>query len=106
MVLHKELQPTVTNLTNLFLKVVQGLLALRLLFKLFGANTGTGFVSWVYEMTSPLLYPLRNVLPEQAHTTNYVLEISTILAMVFYALLALVVLWAAHRVAVPAAKRR
>ena len=100
-----SLRPTVSNVTNWFLKVTQSLLALRLIFELFGANMSTGFVSWVYEMTNPLLYPLRNLVPTQAHSTRYVLDVTVLGAMVLYGLVAVVVMKVANWAAVPAKRR-
>lgn len=51
------------NLLNFFTVVVESILGLRFLLKLFGANAGNGFVSWVYEMSDVLLDPFRGIFP-------------------------------------------
>lgn len=81
-----------TNLLSLFLAIVEGFLGLRFLFKLFGANAGNGFVSWVYDMSAALLEPFRGIFPARVFENQYVLEFSTLFAMLMYALLALLII--------------
>lgn len=81
------------NLLNLFTAVVEGFLALRFLFKLFGANGNSGFVQWVYDMSGALLAPFRGVFPTTVLENRYVLEFSTLFAMLMYAILALLLIW-------------
>ncbi len=76
------------NLINIFTAVVEGILGLRFLLKLFGAND-TGFVNWIYEMSQPLLAPFRGIFPSQVFENRYVLELTTLFAMLMYAILAL-----------------
>lgn len=78
-----------TNLINLFTAVVEGFLALRFIFRLFGANPDSGFVSWVYDMSDVLLEPFRGIFPTRVFENEYVLEFSTLFAMLMYAVLAL-----------------
>lgn len=68
-------------------------LALRLLLKLFGANASNGFVNWVYEMSGAILDPFRGIFPTQVFQSTYVLEFSTIFAMIIYALIAMVLVY-------------
>jgi YggT family protein len=94
------------NLLNLFITVVEGVLALRFLFKLFGGNTGAGFVAWIYEMSEVLLQPFRNIFPAHVFENTYVLELSVLFAMVMYAVLAMVVLWVVRLAADPVVVKR
>lgn len=91
-----------TSLLNLFIGAVEIILGLRFLLKLFGAND-TGFVNWVYEMSSPLLDPFRGIFPTKVFENNYVLEFSTLFAMIVYALIALIIVAAIDAVTSPAA---
>jgi uncharacterized protein YggT (Ycf19 family) len=95
------------NLLNFFTTVVEGFLALRFLLKLFGANQ-TGFVQWVYNMSEALLAPFRGIFPTQVIQNRYVLEFSTLFAMLMYAIVALLLLWVINWAspAVVVAKRR
>lgn len=91
-----------TNLVNLFLAIVQSFLGLRFLLKLFGANAGNGFVRWVYDMSGALLQPFRGIFPTHVLENRYVLEFSTLFAMMMYAILALILVWIIGLVTAPA----
>ena len=81
------------NLLNFFTAVVEGILGLRFLLKLFGANAGNGFVGWVYEMSDVLLEPFRGIFPAKVFENQYVFEFSTLFAMLMYAIIALLLMW-------------
>lgn len=81
------------NLLNFFTVVVESILGLRFLLKLFGANAGNGFVSWVYEMSDVLLDPFRGIFPAKVFENQYVFEFSTLFAMLMYAIGALLLMW-------------
>lgn len=60
-------------------------LALRFLFRLFGAEgAGDGFVAWLYETTAILLQPFRNVYPDTAVASKHAFEFVTLFAGVAY----------------------
>lgn len=80
------------NLLNFFTAVVEGFLGLRFLLKLFGANGDNGFVNWVFEMSGALLEPFRGVFPAKVFENQYVLEFSTLFAMLMYAIVALLLM--------------
>lgn len=103
------------NLLNLFVAVVEGFLGLRFVLKLFGANASTSFVSWIYDMSGVLLEPFRSIFPAKVFENQYVLEFSTLFAMLMYAILALILVALINFVTAsavaatdsrPAAKRR
>jgi hypothetical protein len=81
------------NLLNFFTAVVESVLGLRFLLKLFGANDGNGFVDWVYEMSGALLEPFRGIFPAKVFENQYVFEFSTLFAMLMYAIGALLLMW-------------
>ena len=67
------------------------LLAFRLVFKVLGANPGSGFVSFIYSITQIFLVPFTAIFRSavaQGIETKAVLEPGTIIAMVIYALIA------------------
>ncbi len=80
-----------TGLLNIFLGLVEGFLAIRFILKLFGANAANGFVSWIYEMSGALLDPFREIFPTKVFQSTFVIEFSTIFAMVVYAIIAVLV---------------
>lgn len=77
------------SLLNFVLAVFESFLALRFLLKLFGANPSNGFVNWVYEMSGVLLEPFRGIFPAKVFENTYVLEFSTLFAMLIYAIAAI-----------------
>jgi hypothetical protein len=81
------------NLLNFFTTVVESVLGLRFLLKLFGANADNGFVDWVYEMSGALLEPFRGIFPTKVFENQYVFEFSTLFAMLMYAIGALLLMW-------------
>lgn len=90
------------NLVNLFIGTVEGILGLRFVLKLFGANAGAGFVSWIYEMSSGLLDPFRGIFPNKVFENQYVFEFSTLFAMLIYAVAALLIVAVINAVSPPA----
>lgn len=76
-----------TNLIWWFFGVVEGLIGLRVLLKLLGANEGSPFTQFVYNITAPFLWPFQ-ALTATPSVGNIVLEIPAIVAMIVYALVA------------------
>jgi uncharacterized protein YggT (Ycf19 family) len=79
------------NLLSFFVTAVEGFLALRFLLKLFGANPTAPFVSWIYDMTQVLLEPFRGIFGAAVLENRYIVEFSTLFAMLMYAILALLI---------------
>jgi len=73
------------------LGVLEVLFAFRLLFKLFGANPDSGFVSFIYSVSSVFVSPFTTIFmsqPTPGIDTEAILEFGTIIAMIVYALIA------------------
>lgn len=70
--------------------IVEGLLAIRFIFKLAGANPGSSFVMFIYSITDVLTAPFRGIFrtaaTEGVETTS-VFEPATLIAMAIYALI-------------------
>lgn len=94
----------VQNITNFFVTLVVGFLGLRFVFRLFNANTGNAFVEWLYRVTDQLLEPFRGIFPTRELEPGYVIEFSTLFAMVAYALIGFLVLALVAALAAPAAE--
>ncbi|MCR4279942.1 MAG: YggT family protein [Candidatus Komeilibacteria bacterium] len=73
---------------NVIFGVIEILIGLRIILKLFGASTGAGFVQWVYETTQPLLTPFLGMFPSPRLEGGFVLEFSALFALIVYGLLA------------------
>jgi hypothetical protein len=69
------------------LGVVEVLLAFRFVFKVLGANPGTGFTNFIYSVTGTMVLPFRGIFPTPA-TGGSVLEWSTVIAGFVYLCLA------------------
>lgn len=80
------------QLVYLVFGVIDGLLIIRLLLKLLGANPTAGFANWVYNVTAFFLAPFKNILPTIG-TDQSQLEMSVVLAIIVYALIG----WAVGR---------
>lgn len=73
------------------LGVVEVLLAIRLIFKLLGANPSSPFVSFIYSLTQFGLLPFASIFRTavtKGIETQAVLEPATIIGMIVYALVA------------------
>lgn len=68
-----------------------GLIA-RFLLKVTAANAGSSFVAFIYNTTGPFVAPFRGIFADSA-SGNAVLEVSTIVAIVVWALIAFFVTW-------------
>lgn len=83
------------QLVYLIFGVIGGLLVIRLVLKLLGANPTAGFSNWDYNVTAFFLTPFKNILPTIGTETS-MLEMSVVLAILVYALLG----WAIGRLVV------
>lgn len=69
------------------LGVLDALLIIRFALKLLAANPDAGFTSFIYGITGPFVAPFQGVFPSPG-TQSSVLEVSTLLAIIVYALIA------------------
>lgn len=76
---------TTLKLTQTFVGLAELILGLRFIFQLFDADRSNGFVNWVYNMSAPLLEPIRGVFPAVEYSNNYVLDMPTLFAILAYA---------------------
>src|SRR5665647_325494 len=73
------------------LGILETLFAFRLIFKLLGANPGSTFVSFIYTISGVFLAPFNGIFRTAVNKgieTQSVLEPTTIIAMIVYALIA------------------
>lgn len=77
---------TASRVIALVFTVLEVLLLVRFTLKLLGANADQPFVSAIYGITEPLVGPFRGIFAQPAGTP--VVEIATILSVIFFVLLA------------------
>lgn len=81
-----------TQLIWLLFGLLEAAIGLRVLFKLIAVNPGNPFAAFLYAVTDLFLWPFASLVASPAVDGN-VLEISSIIAMIIYALIA----WALER---------
>ncbi len=67
-------------------------LVIRFILKATGANTASSFVTFIYNSTAAFVAPFRGIFTDSVSGNN-VLEVSTIVAIVVWALIAFFVTW-------------
>lgn len=70
--------------------LIEFVLFFRFVLKLFGANPATDFINWWYDMSGPLLDPFRGIFPTTVFENTYILEFSTLFAIIMYAIVYLI----------------
>jgi YGGT family len=76
-----------TTVTSFILAVLEIILVMRVFFRLLGANQGNGFITFLYNLSHFFVAPFNGIFNDQALGRS-VFEISTIVAMLVYALIA------------------
>ncbi|MBO0792730.1 MAG: YggT family protein, partial [Ktedonobacteraceae bacterium] len=61
---------------------------LRFVFRLLGANQGSDFVVFLYNLSHVFVYPFNGIFNDQTIGKVSVFEVSTLIAMLVYALVA------------------
>lgn len=65
---------------------IEALIGLRVILMLIGANPANTFTAFVYQLSALFLWPFQNIVANPAFQ-NIVLEITSIIAMIVYALI-------------------
>jgi hypothetical protein len=76
-----------TQLIYWVLGLVEGLILVRMILKVLGANPAAGFAEFIYGITAPLVAPFVGLFSNPSYQ-NSVLELSSIVALIVYALVA------------------
>lgn len=70
--------------TYALVSIAELLLLTRIILRLFGANPIAPFVQWIYETTDTLLSPFRGIFPTTTISQNFVIDFSTLFAVLVY----------------------
>lgn len=81
----------VRTIVNVVLGIIQFLLLLRFIFKLFVVNPGTPFVAWLYGATASLVSPFARILPD-LRLGGFVVDFATLFALIVYVLIGYLIL--------------
>ncbi|MBW3569270.1 YggT family protein [Candidatus Parcubacteria bacterium] len=79
-----SLRYILSTLVNIFVGIAAVILGLRVFFRLFSANTGNAFVSWIYDTSDTLMAPFRGIFPPATLEGGIVLDVSAIFAIIMY----------------------
>jgi len=82
---HRQNVARVAQLAWLLFGILEALIGLRIVFKLIAANPVNAFVTFVYSITEPFLWPFLGITGTPA-AEGHILEISSLIAMIVYAL--------------------
>lgn len=66
--------------------IIEGLIAIRFILRLLGANSASAFGSFIYNVTAPLIAPFSGLFSDPSLGSNSVLELSSLVAIIVYAL--------------------
>jgi YggT family protein len=81
----------VSTLTGFLFTILEGLIGLRIVLKLIDANAQNAFASFVYNITALFVAPFTGLIGNPAMGGN-VLEITSLVALVVYVLVAAVII--------------
>lgn len=82
---------TVQQVIYWILGILEILLVSRFVLRLFGANPNSAFVDWIYNLSAIFVAPFQGIFPTSATdgaVTTAVFEPATLVAIIFYAVLA------------------
>lgn len=71
---------------EIVLSIVGLFVGLRIILKLFGANSETPFVNWIYETSRGLIAPFAGMFPAPVLEGGFVIEFSSIFALIVYSI--------------------
>lgn len=78
-------QSTLVVIINAVLSIIQIILGLYIVLKLFGAAT-VPFVRWVYRLSHPFLQPFAGIFKPTNFGSNHVLDLSALFALIIYSI--------------------
>jgi|SRR5579859_219814 len=78
----------ITRVVYFVLGLLEVIMGLRFIFRLLGANPDSSFVMALYNLSLVFVSPFNGIFNDQAISRTSVLEVSTLIAMLIYALIA------------------
>lgn len=99
-IVSREVVARLRQLVRLALLMVEAIIAVRILFKVAGANADAGFSSFVYKVSGPFVNPFHPVFADGT-VNGHPFEVGSVLAMAVYAALAYLVVRVARLIFTP-----
>jgi YGGT family len=81
----------IVNIVYFLFGVLELLLAVRVVLHLIGVNADNGFANFVYVLSGPFVALFASLLKNPALSTTAALEVTTIIAMLVYAIAAWII---------------
>lgn len=78
---------TVSKWINIILEIVEAIIGIHILLKLFHANPNVPFVNWMYRLSAPLLRPFNGIFHDIVFQGKYDLDLSAIFALIIYGII-------------------
>lgn len=75
-----------SRLINGIISVIEAILGIHILLKLFGANPDAPFVGWMFSISAPFLRPFRGIFEDVVFMGEYVLDLSALFAIIIYSI--------------------
>lgn len=76
------------GLISFIFGIIITIVALRFVFRLFGANASNDLVNWIYETSQPLVSPFFGIFNTDIDVTTGDFELETLIALIVYVLIA------------------
>ena len=82
-----QMRAWIISIIYFLLGVLEVILGLRFIFRLLGANEGNDFITALYNLSHAFVGPFNNIFNDQSIGSRSVFEMSTLVAMLIYALI-------------------
>lgn len=83
---------TLITLINVILYIITFFIGMRIILRFFSANPATPIVTWIYNLSSNLIYPFRGIFPD-LNTQTGVLDMVAAIALIGYILAGYLLIW-------------
>lgn len=79
------------RIITIIMGIIELIIGIRIILIFFDANTFVPFVSWIYQLSNPLIAPFSGIFPIHNFEGRFVIEISALTALIVYGLIGAVV---------------
>ena len=82
---YRETVYKVSQIIWLFFGGLEALIGMRVILMMIGANPGSWFTAFIYQVTQVFLWPFQNIITNPSFQ-NFTFEVTSIIAMLVYAI--------------------